>query len=228
MCIRDSHSTDILHQRGAAPSPACLLCGELGTELHRVLDCPHWVHRGSTLSPNTRRAVREWPMVATHGMMPRIAASVPPSCEAENGHPVQSPVWIFTDGGARHPNDVTARVAGWAFHVVAQGGATHERWGLLPTEEDPEHTVYAAELYAVVRAMQCYPGALCIYTDCKAVYDGIRAGPSRMPLNRQHLWQALWAAVPTGNARADYLVQKTFSMWPHIVAPFECRRRWHD
>eukprot|EP00971_Amphidinium_carterae_P005498 109402-Amphidinium_carterae.1 len=33
---------DTLADRGGATSPACTLCGEHGTQLHRLLRCPGW------------------------------------------------------------------------------------------------------------------------------------------------------------------------------------------
>eukprot|EP00971_Amphidinium_carterae_P227619 4515141-Amphidinium_carterae.1 len=98
---------------------------------------------------------------------------------------------VFTDGSAAHPQIPHLRRAAWGVWCPATG---YESFGLLPHRVCGGQTVYEAELYGVLQALRArLPGApLTIYTDNKAVFTGIDAGPGRL---RQHRHGDLWAEV---------------------------------
>eukprot|EP00971_Amphidinium_carterae_P190332 3777552-Amphidinium_carterae.1 len=57
---------DTLAGRGGADSQECTLCGEHGTQLHRLLRCPGWKHlRAKTVSQEGLRWAEE---MALHGV----------------------------------------------------------------------------------------------------------------------------------------------------------------
>ena len=121
---------------------------------------------------------------------PEDGPPAPPS-EADCGKPKQrifpGKYLVYTDASAMRPKDPCLRRAAcafWAWDSKSDSAA----WSL----PGPVQTVYRAELFAILAALEIFRGEVEIVSDCKGVVDeaeSIRAGGGVSPTSRHaDLW----------------------------------------
>ena len=114
-----------------------------------------------------------------------------PPAEADCGKPKQRKLpgtyLIYTDASAMRPKDPYLRRAACAFWA-----GNHESESAAWALPGPVQTVYRAELYAILVALEVFRGGLEIVSDCKGVADEaerIRNGGRVNPVSRHaDLW----------------------------------------
>ena len=171
-------SQDRLHRANKGVEPVCA-CGHPRCTLHHAMfDCPNTDAVRRTAGPLAEQAWAEQqlgrlghsPALWTRGIVPKslqgapLVAS-PPVTHCGDEATVDSlgvSHILWTDGPGRCPQDRRRRTCSWA---VTAGG---EAWirGTLPGQHQ---TVFRAELYAVVKALESTGGAVRIATDCQGV-----------------------------------------------------------
>ena len=125
----------------------------------------------------------------------------PRPTEADCGRPTQTKragnFCIYTDASAARPKDPCLRRAACAFWV-GDGQGESAAWSL----PGPVQTVYRAELFALLVAVEIFRGDLVVVSDCKGVVDEaerIRKGGAPSPTSRHaDLWARLGSAMGRG------------------------------
>ena len=173
-------SRDRLHRAKGGQEPACQ-CGHPRCTLHHAMyECPllDQVRRSAGATAESAWAEQQLgrlghsPALWTRGIVPKQlqgstqVASPPIVQYGQNaeagGFPDARTLW--TDGSGRCPRDIRRRVCSWA--VVDDKG----NWarGTLP---GAQQTVFRAELFAVVIALEGTQGAIRIASDCQGVVE---------------------------------------------------------
>jgi len=210
---------DRLCRAGLVPEPWCLHCGARGTLFHRCFECPvsaAYRHQyfeddsqeGNLLDGALRNCHEPWAPYFVRGLFPTalVPADVPPPCnEAEASEQVET-TWyvnsplgyvigkVCTDGSGLHVKTPLLTRCGWGFCQIApvgQGWVEAAFRGPLPgfIQEVPR-----AELYAVYQVLLNGTPPLEIFTDCKFVADGYKAG-HRATCTSGYAHADLWALV---------------------------------
>eukprot|EP00971_Amphidinium_carterae_P329962 6462778-Amphidinium_carterae.1 len=135
---------------------------------------------------------------------------------------------LCTDGSAYNPANQDIRVAGWS--VVQLDGLEIARaaCALLPLEAMPDQSVPAAELFAVLFALEHSEGQIQIWTDCAAVIAGVEKGVPHMAEGEgamAHLWKRI-AEVYCG-ARVTFHKVKAHQKRPSEDVPWQARVAWY-
>ena len=158
--------------------PCCPLCpATRETPVHRWWICPRWDALRGTQGQKLARAGADsdwkprclWECGLLPAPHPGDCPPEPPS-EADCGKPRQRRLpgkyTIFTDASAVRPKDPYLRRAACAFWA-GDHKADSAAWSL----PGPVQTVYRAELFAILVALEVFQGDLEIVSDCKAVVD---------------------------------------------------------
>ena len=113
--------------------PRCVLCGQVDSKVHRLLECPAAASLRELYQPLLQEVTEEaphwlhcpYPTASQHEVFLRLfwrsRRLVPPSSMAHMLASVPQHVHLFTDGSCRHPEIPAARHAAWA--VVAYFGS---------------------------------------------------------------------------------------------------------
>eukprot|EP00971_Amphidinium_carterae_P065397 1295735-Amphidinium_carterae.2 len=181
-----------LFAKGLTDSDRCIVCGDLGSQAHRLADCPAGSQqRIAHLGNKGRRVLRELiaePEASIERLLPPShwfqVDEVLPGSWVTNERSAALCSAVFTDGSAEHPQVEVLRRAAWAA-VCDTGQGT---W------DTPEYrqTVFEGELLGVIRATQHTVGPCVIWYDNKAVVQG--AAKERHP----ELWDILERVIRPG------------------------------
>ena len=168
------------HEAGHLESPICQECQHpVGDAVHLHVDCPVWQQAHSTEDPDVLlagearergwwadcRALWQRGLVPWGLYGPQILATPGPE-SWERAYTwaggITCPV-VYTDGSGINPADHRIRRCGWG--VWGESG-----WARGPLAST-QQTVFRAELYAVVWALEHSQGPLEVVSDCKGVVN---------------------------------------------------------
>ena len=203
---------DRLERAGIGESQQCCYCACHNADLEHLLwDCPRWeeARKGAGDEAQLARVAHalkqfgDCPMYSQRGIIPWHGAygslELAEAVEHADGQLLEHHDVVWTDGSGMHPTDHRRRACSWS--VVWQGG--HLR-GPLPGEQQ---SVYRAELYAVVRAVEESPSQVTVVSDCLGVVQQAQAVLSggRTAARRHHadLWARLHRAARARSARGE-------------------------
>ena len=105
---------------------------------------------------------------------------------------------VFTDGSLIHHRYPALRRAGWAFAVLDEAGQEkYACFGPLPLEQGRQ-SIFLAELWAIVMALQVAITPINIHTDCANILKGVERGAewcTRPESQSADLWHRFWHLV---------------------------------